>query len=137
MKLFLDANILISVLNQEYPVFNYSSRIVSLADSPSYQLYTSPICLAIVYYFSKKKSGSKAAKKKLQLLATKIGVTKVDYGIVSQALNDKRVVDFEDGLEYYSAIAEGCQLIITEDVGDYFYSEIPVMDSRQFIREFF
>lgn len=36
MKLFLDADVLISVLNKEYPVFSYSSRIVSLADTPKY-----------------------------------------------------------------------------------------------------
>jgi len=137
MMIFLDANILISVLNQEYPIFNYTSRILSLADRSGYQLFTSPICLAISFYFSEKKSGSKGAKKKLQLLATKIGVTKVDQRVVTQAINDKRVVDFEDGMEYYSAMEEGCQLIITEDVADFFYADIPVMDSRQFIREFF
>ncbi|MCC5938256.1 MAG: twitching motility protein PilT [Lunatimonas sp.] len=137
MKLFLDANILISVLNQEYPVFNYTSRILSLSDRTPYQMFTSPICLAISFYFSEKKSGSKVAKKKIQVLTSKIGSTCVDHGVVIQAINDKRVIDFEDGLEYYSAIKEGCQLIITENVSDFFYAEIPVMDSRQFIREFF
>ncbi|WP_158857953.1 type II toxin-antitoxin system VapC family toxin [Lunatibacter salilacus] len=137
MKLFLDANILISVLNQEYPNFNYTSRILSLADRPSYQLFTSPICLAISFHFSEKKSGSKAAKWKMQLLSTKIGIAKVDHGVVTQAINDKRVIDFEYGMEYYSAIQEGCQLIITENASDFFYSVIPVMDSRQFIRKFF
>lgn len=137
MKLFLDANILISVLNQEYPIFNYTARILSLADRPPFKLFTSPICLAISFYFSEKKSGSKAAKNKMQLLTTKIGITCVDHGVVTQAINDKRVGDFEDGMEYYSAIEEGCQLIITENVSDFFYSEIPVMDSRQFIREYF
>ncbi|HSI76448.1 MAG TPA: PIN domain-containing protein [Lunatimonas sp.] len=137
MRLFLDANILISVLNQEYPIFNYTSRILSLADRQPYQLFTSPICLAISFYFSEKKSGSKAAQRKMQLLTTKVGITKVDHGVVTQAINDRRIVDFEDGMEYYSAIEKGCQLIITENISDFFYSEIPVMDSRQFIREFF
>ena len=54
MKVFLDANILISVLNKEYPVFTFSSRVLSLADNSKYKFYTSPLCLAIAYYFAEK-----------------------------------------------------------------------------------
>lgn len=28
MKIFLDANILVSVLNKEYPVFTYAARVL-------------------------------------------------------------------------------------------------------------
>ena len=31
MKVFVDANILVSVVNKEYPLFPYTSRILSLA----------------------------------------------------------------------------------------------------------
>jgi predicted nucleic acid-binding protein len=62
MKIFLDANILISVLNKEYPLFTYSSRILSLADDKRFQVFTSPVCLAIAFYFAEKKSGSALAK---------------------------------------------------------------------------
>jgi predicted nucleic acid-binding protein len=65
MKVFLDANILISVLNKEYPVFTSAARILSLADNSRFQLYTSPLCLAIAFYFSGKKSGNDLAKKKI------------------------------------------------------------------------
>jgi predicted nucleic acid-binding protein len=64
MKFFLDANILVSVLNKEYPLFTYSSRILSLADDKRFQVFTSSVCLAIAFYFSEKKSGSTVAKKK-------------------------------------------------------------------------
>ncbi|MEJ6980186.1 hypothetical protein WG906_06975 [Pedobacter sp. P351] len=54
MKVFLDANILISVLNKEYPVFPITSRILSLSDTDKFELYTSPFCLAIAFYFAEK-----------------------------------------------------------------------------------
>jgi predicted nucleic acid-binding protein len=54
MRIFLDANILVSVLNKEYPLFSYSARIISLADNKKFTVYTSPICLAIAFYFAKK-----------------------------------------------------------------------------------
>lgn len=36
MRIFLDANILVSVLNKEYPLFSCSARIVSLADNKNF-----------------------------------------------------------------------------------------------------
>ena len=135
MKIFLDANVLVSVLNKEYPLFTYSSRILSLADSAKHQLYTSPICLAIAFYFSAKKSGDRSAKTKIELLAGRITIAPTDGLAVSSAIQNKAVVDFEDGLEYYSALHAGCEVIITEDVDDFYYSDISVMRCEKFLNE--
>ena len=53
-----------SVLNKDYPLFTYSARVLSLADNKNFTLYTSPVCLAITFYFAEKKSGTQLAKKK-------------------------------------------------------------------------
>lgn len=135
MKVFLDANILVSVLNKEYPQFTYSARVLSLVDNTKYEIYTSPICLAIAFYFAEKKSGRKEAKNKIKILASKINVAEADKKIVLQAVNDKSVDDFEDGLEYYSAVKAGCKWIITEDTSDFHFSKVPVMTARQFLEE--
>jgi len=68
MRIFLDANILVSVLNKEYPLFTYTARIVSLADQQKFTVYTSPVCLAIAFYFAENKSGTQMAKQKIKLL---------------------------------------------------------------------
>jgi predicted nucleic acid-binding protein len=135
VKIFLDANIIVSVLNKEYPLFTYSSRLLSLADSSKHEIHTSPICLAISFYFAEKKSGSKNAKSKIELLTSKINIATTDEEAVSLALQNKAVLDFEDGLEYYSALRSGCDYIITEDVDDFHFSEIIVMRCEQFLSE--
>jgi predicted nucleic acid-binding protein len=137
MKLFIDANILVSVLNHEYPLFNYSSRILSLADNAAYQIFTSPISLAIAFYFSEKKSGTKLAKKKLEVLCEKVKSTLVDQEIVQRAIQNPEVLDFEDGLEYYAALHSGCDIILTEDKNDFYFSALPVLNSQEFIRQYF
>lgn len=135
MKLFLDANVLVSILNKEYPIFTYSSRILSLADSNKYKLYTSPICLAIAFYFSEKKSGAKKAKTKIELLVSKINITPTDIEVVVLAIRNKAVLDLEDGLEYYSAFNAGCDYIITDDVEDFYFSDLQVMRCEQFLKQ--
>ena len=133
MKVFLDANILVSVLNKEYPVYSYTSRILSLADDKRFELYTSALCLAIAFYFAEKKSGTSLAKTKIETLSKKLGVTDVGNNEVVKAITNKKVNDFEDGLEYYSALKHKCKYIITEDISDYYFSEITVVNSKSFI----
>jgi predicted nucleic acid-binding protein len=132
MNIFLDANILVSVLNKEYPLFTYSARILSLSDNPKFTVYTSPICLAIAYYFAEKKSGALAAKKKIEILIQKIKITSVDHQSVVQTIQNKSIEDFEDGMEYYSAQQSKCKCIVTEDVADFHFSSIEVLDSKAF-----
>lgn len=136
MKLFLDANILVSVLNHEMPVFSYSSRIMSLPSFKSnYQLYTSPICLAISYYFAEKKCGSKRAIEKMQILSKHIKITSIGQNEVKLVNANKKIKDYEDGLQYYAALNGGCNVIITENISDFYFSEIPVHSSKEFILE--
>ena len=135
MRIFLDANILVSVLNKEYPLFTYSARILSLADNKKFKVYTSPICLAIAFYFAEKKCGSIMAKSKIELLVSKLLIASVDKNEVLQSLQNKMVNDFEDGIEYYAAVGSKCDVIITEDIKDFYFSSIPIFNSRTFMEK--
>jgi len=135
MKLFLDANILVSVVNKEYPLFPYTSRILSL-NGPGFSIFTSPVCLAIAFYFAEKRYKSPLAKEKLELLSRHIGITGTDTGTVTAAFTDPAVKDFEDGLEYYSALEAGCNCILTENKKDFYFSKIEVLTSLEFYQKY-
>ncbi|MDO8929199.1 MAG: PIN domain-containing protein [Bacteroidota bacterium] len=133
MRLFVDANILVATLNKEYPLFTWSSRILSLQGKQNIELFTSPLCLAIAFYFSSKKSGEKMARKKIEMLLQHIGITSVDERVTDQAIKNKFIHDFEDGMEYYSAIQHKCDCIITENQKDFYFSEIEVIGCEAFL----
>lgn len=132
MRLFVDANVLISVLNKEYPVFTHASRILSLADKKNFEIFTSPICLAIAFYFAEKKYRAQKAKEKIQILCNHISIAEATTASVQKALKNKSVLDFEDGLEYYSAMENDCDCIVTEDVNDFHFSQIEVLNCESF-----
>lgn len=136
MKIFLDANILVSVLNKEYPLFTYTSRILSLSDKSKFTLFTSPVCLAIAFYFAEKKYKSLSAKNKIEILCNHINIAPTIKSTVLKSLQNPAVNDFEDGLEYYSAIENKCDCIITEDVGDFYFSKIEVLSSEVFFEKY-
>lgn len=136
MKLFLDANILVSVFNKEYPLFTYSSRVLSLADREKFQLFTSPMCLAIAFYFAEKKSGAETAKNKIQTLISKIDIAETGKDAVAKTIQNTKINDFEDGIEYYAALNAGCQCIVTEDIDDFYFAEMEVMRAEQFLEKY-
>lgn len=136
MRIFLDANILVSVLNKEYPLFSTTSRILSLSDRKNFVLYSSPICLAIAYYFAEKKFKSEKAKSKIKILCDHIQIAPVTETTVFKTLQSPVINDFEDGLEYYSAIENKCNCIITEDIDDFYFSKIEVLKSEDFFKKY-
>ena len=133
MKLFIDANILVAVLNKELPFFNSSARLLSLADNHKFELVTSPMCLGISFYFAQKKSGEEIAKQKIALLVSKMSISDNDKKGVIKALANKQIHDFEDGLEYYAALAYKCKCIITLDTNDFYFSDIEVIKPEDFL----
>lgn len=133
MRIFLDANVLVSVLNKEYPTFSHSARILSLGDSSKkFKLFTSPICLAIAFYFAEKKSKSALAKQKINMLCQHISIAENEKEGILRTLENKSIHDFEDGLEYYAALKEKCNCIITEDKSDFYFSDIEVLSCKEF-----
>lgn len=133
MRIFLDANILVTVLCNEYPQITFCGRILSLADNADFEVYTSPLCLAISYYFAEKKNGNAAASKKIHLLSEKLQTTTMDNETVKKTVTNKAVKDFEDGLQYYSAVQAKCKCIITQNKKDFHFSSIEVLNAEEFL----
>jgi predicted nucleic acid-binding protein len=133
MRIFLDANVLVTVLCNEYPQFTYCSRMLSLCDNRHFEVYTSPVCLAIGYYFAEKKNGSDLARKKIILLSEKIKIAPVDEYAVRKTAADKSIHDFEDGMQYYAALNAKCKCIITQDKDDFYFSKIEVLNAEEFL----
>lgn len=134
MKIFLDANVLVAVLNKEYPLFPNSARILSLTEDSRFQVFTSPLCLAIAYYFSEKKSGEIMARKKVALLTENLRITNMTEAATKRAAKS-HIKDFEDALQYHSALETGCECIVTENTKDFYKCDLLVMDCLQFLNK--
>lgn len=132
-RIFLDANVLVTVLCNEYPRFSACARVLSLADDKRFEVYTSPLCLAIGAYFAEKKNGKKLARKKIALLAEKLEITTMGPKAVERTMADHRIVDIEDGFQYFSAVDAGCSCIITYDKRDWKFAAMEVLAPEDFL----
>ncbi len=73
------------------------------------------------------------ARTKIGLLCEEIGITSIDEKITKQAITNKMIHDFEDGMEYYSAIQHRCECIVTENQEDFYFSDIEVIGCEAFL----
>ena len=53
---------------------------------------------------------------------------------LTAVFNNKKINDVEDGLQYYAALRQKCNYIITVDTGDFYFSQIPVLQPEAFLK---
>ena len=123
MKVFVDANILVAVFNKEYPAYDSCARVLSLAGQDGIEIYCSTLSLGIAFYFAEKKCGRKRAHEKISILCKHIHISPCGPEEVETALKHANV-DFEDALQEASALHAGCDMILTLNGSDFWFSKM-------------
>lgn len=137
MKVFINANILVAVINKEYPLYTYASRVLSWITANKHQPVTTSVSLAITFYFAEKKHGTSSAKERIALIAEHLIIADCGKTEVLQAATEKKVKDFEDGLQYFAALNTDCCCIVTENVRDFYFAKIDVLNAKDFLLKFY
>jgi predicted nucleic acid-binding protein len=132
-KLFVDTNIVIDLLSRREPFFEEAAELFSLADKKQIELSVSSLTIANTSYALLRQMDSNKAKSVLRKLRLILKVLPLDDKIIGLALNDETFSDFEDGLQYFTAIENEQELIITRNLKDFKNSKLPTMTAKQFI----
>lgn len=132
-KIFIDTNIVIDLLSRREPFYNEAANLFSLADKKGIELTVSSLTIANTSYTLLRQKTSNEAKEVLRKLRLIIKILPLDDKIVGLALNDDSFSDFEDGLQYFTAIENRQDLIITRNLKDFKNSKLPVMTANQFL----
>lgn len=133
-KLFLDTNIVIDLLARREPFYKQAAQLFSLADKMKVQLFVSSLTFANTNYILLKERKPEEAREILRKLKLIVNVTSLDDKIIGLSLNDSEFKDYEDAIQYYSAVENGIDLIITRNLKDFKKSKIPVMTAEQFLQ---
>ena len=132
-RLFVDTNIIIDLLSRREAFYDESALLFSLADKKIIELNISSLTVANTCYILLRHTKSKKAKEILRKLRLIVNILPLDDKIIGLALNDESFSDFEDGLQYFTAIENNQDVIITRNLKDFKASEIPVMTAGQFL----
>jgi len=134
-SLFLDTNIVIDLLAKREPYYRSAAQLFSLADKMEIQLSVSALTFANTNYILLKEKKPEEAKLILRKLKLLVRVNSLDDRIIDLSLNDSDFKDYEDALQYYSALENGDNIIITRNLKDFQKSRIPVLTAEQFLQQ--
>ncbi len=133
-KVFLDTNILIDYLARRGQFFVPAAQIVQLGQQHEISLLVSAMSFATASFIleAHHKLSNETIVRKFEEFVTMCNVTPVDSLIVDEAITS-RFSDFEDAMQYYSAIREGADAIITRNSSDFSAAEIEVYEPQHFL----
>ncbi len=132
-KLLIDSNIAIDLLAQREPFYDEASVLFSLADKNNLELYFSSLSFANTNYILTKASSAIQAREILKNFKLIVSILDLNEKLITLALNNRDFLDFEDGLQYHTAIENDLDIIITRDKKDFKNSQIPVMNAKEFL----
>ncbi len=132
MKLFFDTNVILDFLGERDPFYISAARIATLADKRKLRIVVSALSYGTISYFLTKYYGHEKSIDKLRKFKVISEICDLDNLIIEKGLNSD-FIDFEDSIQYFSALRTECDIIITRNGKDYKKSEIPVMTPDEFL----
>lgn len=135
MRIFIDTNILLDVLTEREPFYKNSAVIWSLVEKGFVKGYISAISINNIYYITRKLKGKSGAEQIVDKVLKDFKIISLTYEILKLSRTiDKK--DFEDVIQYFSALQKGCDYIITRNKKDFPQKEIEVIEPADFIKTF-
>ena len=134
MKVFLDANVLIDVVQNRKDFVEASSKVLQLGLEGDCDLCASDITFTTVSYYARKNRTQEQLYDVLQTLREFIDIAPSGKVAIDWALR-KKSKDFEDAVQYYAALRSGAGFIVSRNVRDYPYNDITVLTPLEFLKE--
>jgi len=132
-KVFLDTNIVIDLLTERAPFCNDAAKIFSLADNQAIELYCSALSIANIYYILFRNKSNEVANKTLNELLELLIILSLNEKNIKYSLENRSFHDFEDALQFSTALENRMDVIVTRNTTDFKATNIPVMTSKELV----
>ena len=133
MKVFLDTNIVIDLLDKREPFYIDAVELFTLAYKKKITLFVSPMTYATASYLLRK-HGKEGMRKLLSNFRQLSQITTADEKVVDAALASS-FEDYEDALQYYSALTRNVDVIVTRNKKDFTSANIPVLLPKELLEQ--
>ncbi|HEY9002217.1 MAG TPA: PIN domain-containing protein [Mucilaginibacter sp.] len=131
-KVFIDSDIILDALLKRPGFDTQAMNLLALIYQNTIEGMTSSVAFMNVHYFLNKfdRLNKLHLLRELRSIVSliKVGETEIDLALKSN------FSDFEDAVQYYTAISAKADVIITRNIKDYKQSTIPVLTAEQFLR---
>jgi predicted nucleic acid-binding protein len=131
-KVFIDCDICLDLLAERMPHYEPAALLFTLADKSKLKLYVSSLIFGNLHYLLGRQFSQKEARRILNKFKVLVNVVGVDEKIIDLALSSD-FKDFEDAIQYYAAIENNINILLTRNLKDFRQARIPVMTAEDFL----
>jgi len=132
MKVLLDVNVLMDVLQRREPFFASAAAMCKWGEKRQNTIFVPAHAITTISYIVRKTAGVDAEDKALDWILNNFSVVPSDAAVfrVARSLG---MVDFEDAVVAASAAAAGCAYVITRNVTDFGNSPVAAIQPSEFL----
>ena len=131
-KLLIDTNIIIDLVAKRELFYREAQKLFTLADNKNILLFISSLTFVNAYYVLSKNLNTTDLQRNLIKLKVLVKVFALDDKILELALASN-FNDFEDAIQYYTALDNGIDFIITRNKKDFKMSRIPILTADEYL----
>ncbi len=131
-RLLVDTNIVLDLLAERKEFLLEAQQLFTLSDKKEVKLYVSSLTFANTFYILSQKLKLSNARKILRKFKVLVEVLPMDDKIIDLSL-ESDFKDFEDAIQYHTAIENEINIIITRNLKDFKTSKIPVLTAKDYI----
>jgi predicted nucleic acid-binding protein len=136
MKVIIDTNVIIDVLEQREGFFQDSYRLIQLAVQGRLEAFMTASAVTDVYYIiSRSLHDADKAREKIIGLITLVSLCDTTAGDINAALT-LPISDFEDAVIASAARREKADYIVTRNETDFEGSPVPAISPALFLQQF-
>ena len=132
-SVLIDTNIVINLLAKRKDFYAEAAALFSLSDKNKIILTISALTFANTNYVLSKQRSENAAREILRKFKVLVEILPLDDKLIELALSDGAFADFEDGLQYYSALENKVDVIITRNKKDFKNAKIPILTAKEYL----
>lgn len=130
-RLFLDTNVVIDLLDKREPFYKDAVRLFTMAYNKQVELIVAPISYTTASYLLRH-HGTEGVRNLLANFRQLSRVATTDERIVDDSIASL-FADFEDAVQYYTALKTKADAIITRNVDDFALAKLPVMTAAEYL----
>ena len=131
-KLFIDTDVILDVLLNRKQHSLYSQKILSLIETNKVEGYTSALIMANIFYIIRKIESHNKAIKAIEKIRAFITILPFTDKEIGEAVN-AGFKDVEDGMQYFIALNNNLDVIITRNIKDFNKSILKILTPQQYL----
>jgi len=135
MRVFIDTNIFLDILCKREQFVDDALCIFDMAVDDRIELLISDLSIANIKYITRKEIPADKFYDLIQTFRPVFQIVPLGATVIDSAIS-LRANDFEDALQYFSAVQAGADCLVTRNIKDFGFAKMEVLDSKTFLAKF-